>query len=316
MKPRNYTKDVKPKLLNRGYIILSADSDYKNMTTNIIFKCNYCDAEYKRTPKMALKSNCGCVKCIQKHITGKKLHEQKFDVDKFMNKYKDKLIDLQYKKNSTFIYKCSKCNSLIQRRADRIENVEHKDLCNLCGKGMSSKTRVLSTKEKNEYLKSIGSETICIEEDETKNNKHRIKFQCSCGEIFYRKWNIVRTVGSDRCLKCSNKQSKGELILERILQKNQIEYEKEKRFDGCRNKQTLPFDFYLPQFNTVIEFDGQHHYKPIRSIEHYKKTIRNDNIKNNFCKDNKINLIRIPYWERDNMDEIILNNLYGNTEPS
>lgn len=314
---RDYLTDVKLKLIEKGYIIISKDEDYKNMTTDLVFKCNYCREEYKRTPKSALKSHCGCVQCVQKHVTGKKLHEQKIDINAFLLKYESELIDLKHEHHSYFSYKCSKCGSKIKRRAYVIEGaISHRHLCNKCAKGLPSKDKLLTTKEKNEYLKSIGSKTICIEENENKNNKQRIKFKCSCGEIFYRKWNTVRTNGFDRCNKCSNKQSYGEVIIENILNQYNIEYEREKRFEGCKNKFCFPFDFYLPTFNTLIEFDGQYHYNPIRGEEQLKKTQNNDNIKNNFCKNNNINLLRIPYWKRDNLEEIIIGNLYGNTEPS
>ena len=316
MKKRDYVTDVKLKLLDMGYKIVSKDEEYKNMTTNLKFRCHYCGEEYNRTPKMALRSNCGCVRCIQKNVTGYKLHELKFNVDAFILKYQDELLDLKYVKKSSFSYKCVKCGCRIIRKADRIETTTHKELCKKCGQGVSGENKRLTTEDKNDYLKSIGSKTICIEKDETKNNKYKIKFKCSCGTIFHRKWNVVRTYGFDRCNRCSSKQSYGEVEIENILIKNKVNYEREKRFEDCRNKHMLPFDFYLPGFNTIIEFDGLHHYKDVRGDGSHKKTVINDRIKNKFCIDKGIKLIRIPYYKRDNLEKIILDNLYGNTEPS
>ena len=83
--------------------------------------------------------------------------------------------------------------------------------------------------------------------------------------------------------------------------KMNIKYDKEKRFNDCKNKKgtdMLPFDFYLPSFNAIIEYDGEHHYIPIDGWggeEKYHKVLENDEIKNNYCDDNNIELLRIPY---------------------
>ena len=78
------------------------------------------------------------------------------------------------------------------------------------------------------------------------------------------------------------------------------------KFNDCRNKNPLPFDFYLPEYKTCIEFDGRQHFE---SIEHWEgdngllKIKKNDSIKNEYCKDNDIKLIRIPYYEIDNIED-------------
>jgi len=67
----------------------------------------------------------------------------------------------------------------------------------------------------------------------------------------------------------------------------------------------LPFDFYLPEVNTCIEYDGEQHYKPYRFsqdekyIKKLEKTKQHDLIKNLYCKENGIRLIRIPYTIKD-----------------
>jgi very-short-patch-repair endonuclease len=68
------------------------------------------------------------------------------------------------------------------------------------------------------------------------------------------------------------------------------------------------FDFFIPEFNTCIEYDGRQHFEPIEyfggfySLE--KQRIK-DKIKDNFCKNNNIKLIRIPYYEFDNIEKIL-----------
>lgn len=94
--------------------------------------------------------------------------------------------------------------------------------------------------------------------------------------------------------------SKGEIKIEKYLIENNIEFIAQYKFDDCINKNKLPFDFYLPNHNILIEFDGKQHFEPIEffgGIKHLKETQHNDKIKNKYCKDKGIKLIRIRYDE-------------------
>ena len=88
------------------------------------------------------------------------------------------------------------------------------------------------------------------------------------------------------------------------MELNKIEFIQEKRFVDCRDKKPLPFDFYLPQYNLIIEFDGRHHFEE-KGRGNHEITVKHDEIKNQYCKDNDINLLRIPYWEGSNIENII-----------
>lgn len=109
------------------------------------------------------------------------------------------------------------------------------------------------------------------------------------------------------------KESSGEKLVAKILVDNGLIDEKclsskkcenrEKIFEDCRNtkkgKLCLPlrFDFYLPNINTIVEFDGEQHFKPSSKFgqDKFVLTQQNDRIKNEFCRKNNINLIRIHY---------------------
>jgi len=100
------------------------------------------------------------------------------------------------------------------------------------------------------------------------------------------------------CPKC--KESRGELKISKLLDEFNIKYVKQKKFNDCIDKRQLPFDFHLPNLNVCIEFDGLHHFEPINT---WKGEIGlmdiklKDEIKNKYCQDNNINLIRIKYDE-------------------
>lgn len=109
------------------------------------------------------------------------------------------------------------------------------------------------------------------------------------------------------------KFSKGEKKIEAYLSENNIEYIEQMTFDGCRDKCLLPFDFYLPDYNICIEYDGQHHFYPVtfngvtrdKAMKNYKITLKHDRMKNRYCIDNNIELIRIPYFEFNNIESIL-----------
>ena len=88
---------------------------------------------------------------------------------------------------------------------------------------------------------------------------------------------------------------------------NHIEYTSQHKFYDCRNINPLPFDFYLPNYNICIEFDGKQHFidSDRGSMFFNTNTIINDEIKNNYCFNNNIILIRIPYTKYNNIEKIL-----------
>lgn len=98
--------------------------------------------------------------------------------------------------------------------------------------------------------------------------------------------------------------SKGEELIEYFLKKHKVQYVKEKTFSDLRNGK-LRFDFYLPLTNTLIEIDGEQHFK---FTPHFHKTKRdfthakqNDYYKNSYALAHGLQLYRIPYWEIENI---------------
>lgn len=112
------------------------------------------------------------------------------------------------------------------------------------------------------------------------------------------------------CPKCNN--SKGENKVIEILNSIKIEYLYQYRFNDCKNILPLIFDFYIPNINLIIEYDGIQHYKPVEKFGGYNSYLRvkeSDDIKNEYCKNNNIDLLRIPYYDYKNIEYIIKNKI-------
>lgn len=105
--------------------------------------------------------------------------------------------------------------------------------------------------------------------------------------------------------------SKGERKIAKFFDSHDIEYVREKTFKTCINSKgnNLRFDFYLEQFNLLIEYQGHHHLKPINKYHRAKlvheKTVVHDAIKEKWAFDNQINLIKIFYEDYEKVDDIL-----------
>lgn len=109
-----------------------------------------------------------------------------------------------------------------------------------------------------------------------------------------------------------SKISTGENIIKKYLDSNNIEYIFQKKFDDCTFKKKLKFDFFLETKNIVIEFDGKQHYEPIKLFggkEFLMISRKRDRVKNDYCLNNKIKLIRIKYSDILNIESILKNKL-------
>lgn len=119
--------------------------------------------------------------------------------------------------------------------------------------------------------------------------------ECSCGTI--------RSVKKDSLLygysiSCGCIKSKGEKKVSQLLRELNIQFEQQKTFDGCFGKAPLRFDFYIPSLNMCIEYNGFQHYHVGCGWNDYNKllsTKRHDKIKIDYCYNNNIKLLVIPY---------------------
>lgn len=130
--------------------------------------------------------------------------------------------------------------------------------------------------------------------------------QCECGNITKVSTSHLTTGHTTSCGQCCI--SKGEDKIKNILDELHIKYQQQKRFPECKDNASLPFDFYLPDYNCCIEYDGEQHFHIPKNKtstwfakETIDKTQKHDKIKNQYCLDNHIFLIRIPYTDFDNL---------------
>jgi hypothetical protein len=157
-----------------------------------------------------------------------------------------------------------------------------------------------------------------IEKKYYKNSSVNIwQCKCSCGNIINVQQCNLKNNNTMSC-GCINK-SHGEIITASILNEWNFKYIEQYRFENCKYKYTLPFDFALLDNNGLIyaciEYDGEDHFLPVRrnnitlkqANENYKSVCIRDKIKNDYCYNNKIPLIRVPYWinKKNDIEEFL-----------
>lgn len=151
---------------------------------------------------------------------------------------------------------------------------------------------------------------LVLEDDGTRVNtpgekdRGSVKWKCicDCGEITHVTGEHLKTNHTTSCGKCCI--SKGEDAIKQILLTLKLSFIQQKKFSDCKDKRCLPFDFYLSEYNCCIEYDGEQHFhvpnnktSTLFTEERINLIQEHDNIKTEYCKNNNIKLIRIPYTD-------------------
>ncbi len=197
-----------------------------------------------------------------------------------------------------WLCKCD-CGNIVEVSSTRLINGEAKS-CGCLSKQALENGRGLNFQ--NLIGQQFGKLTV-LERCEDKvfsSNRKSVQWlcQCSCGNKVKVLASNLKNGNSQSCGLCGN-NSHGNIKIENLLKQANIPYEREKRFSSCKDKSYLPFDFYVNN-KYLIEYDGKQHFQE-SSLFDYETTYNHDLMKNEWCKNNKIPLIRIPYTHYDDL---------------
>jgi very-short-patch-repair endonuclease/predicted nucleic-acid-binding Zn-ribbon protein len=187
--------------------------------------------------------------------------------------------------------------------------------CKKCGFESISKNNISNTEDFIKSAKIVHGDKYDYSQVDYKLNTTPVKIKCSIhGEFVQSPAAHLRGQGCPIC-----QESTGEKLVSTILEKQEVKFLKQHKFVDCTNKKQggscrkLPFDFYIPELNVCIEYDGRQHFEPIiglggeRAFENQK--IR-DKIKTEYCEENGIKLIRVPYtMKKEDIEPYILSEL-------
>ena len=256
-------------------------------------KPRYLDGK-RQTPGVARKS----IK-----FSSKKYTQEEFEKS-FYNKFSSEEYSVigEYKSRKDLIdIKHNLCGRIFKGYPSNLLNSTVKRGCTLCyGKKKKSVDEYQEIFNNNIELKHYTIHSV-----NTKNGHVYGKMTHNCEKCNNHTFSIrisdMTSSHTQRCPKCNmlTVESRAVREITEYLDINNIKYEKEKTIDGLVYKSSLRMDFYLPEYNVYIEYDGAQHFK--RSTwyteEQFKECKHRDNLKTSFCKENSLNLYRIKYNE-------------------
>ena len=179
--------------------------------------------------------------------------------------------------------------------------------------GCGRKQMLTDTKSKNLIGMKFGKLTVKeLLPESNKFNRRQYRCECDCGnETIVPSSSLLN--GHTASCGCIN--SYYNMYIDILLTKMGVFHKPEYTVTIDNNK--YRYDFYLPDYNTLIEYDGEQHYIPVNFGKWDEEELqrcfeiiqKHDQIKNEYCKNRNINLLRIPYWEKQNIETIINNYL-------
>lgn len=296
-----FEKEIENQVSNE-FIVLG---EYINSHTNIKFKHVYCGTIFERTPANALRN----LSCTNK-LCKRKLDKRKKSSSQFKDQVKavlgdDYTIVEDYKTSLTKIkVHHTLCNQTWQAYPT---NLLKGHGCLHCFGRIQQSTESFSKRLYN----LVGDEYTLVGEY-IKSREKVTLYHKKCGKSY----DITPDgfMQGGRCLCVAN--SRGEAKVEDFLINVKQTFKRQNTFTDCKHKNVLPFDFAV--FNNLgglvflIEYDGKQHFEPIDFFggqEGFESVQLRDKIKNQYCFDNDIPLLRIPYWDFDNIEEIVYEEL-------
>lgn len=286
-------KDIKKYIESFGYIILS--NEYKRSSEKLILKCPN-GHEFKMSYNQ-FKSGHRCSKCVNMKNAKQKMHSHEYIHERF-EECGYKWIDGKYKNNlSKLTLKCPNGHEIEMTYG----NFQQGKRCNTCVRKKNGVKLSLTIHEVKLFIEKKGYELMS---KEYINNSTKLKIKCPKGHEFNMSYGNFQQ--GQRCPKCN--VSKGEHSIKETLNDLGINFIQHYKFDDCVFYRRLEFDFYIPSLNTIIEYDGIFHYSIIKGKSNFDDFVNGkirDTVKNIYCENNGIKLIRIPYWDLDNIEKII-----------
>lgn len=276
-------------IYNNKYILLN---DYIGDKVLVKIKCTTCNEIFEQTPNHLIQG-WGCKNCSNRKLITNKIFDDMLGLD--YTRLED-VIDT----NTPILIKHNICNYEWKIKPNNFKQGKRCPKCAGVLKKNENDIQIFLDKNfPNEY-KVIGK---YIKKDASIEILH-----LKCNHIITPSWNNIRNK-KFKCKYCN--MTSGELEIANILDQLNIDFNTQYKYKECKDKKQLPFDFQFILNNKeyIIEYDGRQHFEPVNDFggeKGFKLTKKHDNIKNKFCEENNINLLRIKY-ETKNIKELIEN---------
>lgn len=296
------------KAINENIEILT---EYEKDNIKVLCRCKVCGFEWWSSPSNLLQRK-GCKQCHFNNMKRDRLkpHEQFVSELYKINKNIKVLGGYTGAKNKV------DCECLIHNEKFSMNSKHLLRGETSCKKCIDIKFHLGGLKSHEQFVQELASINSDIEViGEYDGAKTGVEVKClKCGHI----WSPVADslLHGYGCPNC--RVSKGEERVEKYLIKNNIDYEHPKKFPDLRNVNPLSYDFYLPEYNLLIEYQGQFHDGSTSMVlreKYFDKQQKNDKIKRDYASKNNYNLLEIWYHDFDNVESILDKYLYNLKNP-
>lgn len=269
---------------------------YTKADENVIIKCNTCNSIFEKNASSHINNFIGCPKCSLKLAATRRTSTTKTFIEKAKKVHGEKYTyaKVDYKSGRELVcITCPEHGDFYQKPEDHLQGHG----CKKCFLKKQTKT----TKEFIKQAKKIHKDLYNYSNVDYKNYQTEVKIKCNtCKKTFFQKPSS-HLKGSG-CPYCNF--SKLELCISKILDSLEIQYISQYSYPDCKFKKRLRFDFYLPNYNILIEAQGMQHYQFVKympngtcSYSNFLNSLKRDQIKREYCKKNSIPLLELKYNE-------------------
>lgn len=301
--------DIRKEFLDRNLTLLS--KEYVNCKSPLIYICNkHINNGKQQITYDAFKNGTKfcCNSCAKEHISNLKMTPQN-EIIKIVEDCGFEFVDIEKIGRRTFVkYICPiHRDKGIQKKL--LSHIKRGEKCIYCV-GIAK----LTQEEFEEKVKTNDKNIKIL----SKYNGNKSYIDCVCRECGYTwKTQAFNLMYGGKCPNCAG--SKGEIKIRDFLDNKSLEYKREYVFSGLYGDCGKPLRFDFAVFNSnkslkcLVEFDGIQHFQPVNfwgneyayTQIRFETLKRYDERKTNYCKEHNIKLIRIPYWDFDNIEDIL-----------
>jgi len=209
--------------------------------------------------------------------------------------------------DKTLFFKCKNCGEIWDMRWNNIISGNNCPYCSGKRSGKTNNLKILYPEISKEWNYEKNQSNP---EEFTYGSSKKAWWICEKGHEWFTEISNRTSKNNTNCPKCS--ESKGEKSIQKFLEENNILYTSQKKFQGCKDKRELPFDYYIAELNMCIEYQGMQHFRNVsftsdkeKSKREYVSLKKRDNIKKKFCRNNGIYLLEISYLDFNNIEKIL-----------
>ena len=269
---------------------------YQGASVKMKFRCEKCGCIWDAKPTNILSGK-GCPDCKKRKLAKINGKTHREFVEEAERKNSNVIILGKYINDDTPIMVVCRIHNILYTQSPMV-------ILRGCGcpECMKEKISIKNRSTVEHFMKRAtknSSHLEVISPDKYKNAKTKMEVRCRVHHNTFWSFADNIAIGNAACPICS--MSNGEHAVAMYLDTKGYDYITQYiPEDGELGKRR--FDFFIPSMNTIIEYDGAQHFIPVKhwgGEEELKEIIKNDNIKNDYCKRKGIKMIRIPYTEKD-----------------